>query len=169
MEKSQNADSQSSKYRNMGFALHFLADLGNPMHTGNFSDQITNQWVHHTYGISANDHLMFESDNVSGVRNILLNNVNFSKHPEYGPNSYYEVDDPSWYQTWNKWAHHAVRLARLSHRYSDEHIQRTYNIGAWEDVLEEDSTLETQVEYLHAETMKFMMGYVEEYNGDISY
>ncbi len=169
MVNSQNADSQLSTYKNMGYALHFLADMGNPMHTGNFDEQITNQWVHHTYEISANDHLMFESENESGVRNFLLNNVNFDMHPEYGPNSYEEVKDPGQFQFWDKWAHHAVRLARKSHDYSTEHVQRTYNIGAYKDVLEINTTLETQVEYLHAETMKYMMGFVEEYNSDISY
>lgn len=168
MEKAHDASSDYQKYRNMGFALHFLADMGNPMHTGAFLQQINNQWIHYTYEASAERHLMYEGTD-SKYANYLINNVDFSLHPDLGPTDYVEVDDPEWYQFFNKWANHAKRLSNISRDYSNEHVQKTYDYGQGADVMEIDKDMETQIEYLFEETMRFMMGYVEEYNGDVSY
>jgi len=170
MQKSQNASDDYDKYRNMGFALHFLADCGNPMHTGSFPLQISYNWIHYTYEASAEKHLMFEEDDTAEVKNYLLNNVKFSMRDDLGPNDYVEVDDSDkFYEFGNKWANHANRLAKISNDYSSEHVLRTYELGEDTDVMNADEDMETQIEYLMKETMTYMMGYVEEYNGDVSY
>lgn len=35
--------------RNLGYATHYMQDLGQPLHTGRELDQRDHQWVHHTY------------------------------------------------------------------------------------------------------------------------
>jgi hypothetical protein len=37
------------RYRNLGYALHFVGDVGQPLHTGEEFDQASNQWVHYSY------------------------------------------------------------------------------------------------------------------------
>jgi hypothetical protein len=37
------------RWRQFGYAAHFLVDVGQPLHTGEEFDQATNEWVHHSY------------------------------------------------------------------------------------------------------------------------
>ncbi|NLN43552.1 MAG: hypothetical protein GX152_05065 [Methanosarcina sp.] len=39
----------TSAYQHLGYATHYMSDLGNPMHTGCEVDQYQNQWVHTSY------------------------------------------------------------------------------------------------------------------------
>jgi len=43
------------RFRNLGYALHFLQDVGQPLHTGEEIDQARNEWVHYSYedGVAA--------------------------------------------------------------------------------------------------------------------
>lgn len=45
----------SARWRQFGYAAHFLVDVGQPLHTGQELDQARNEWVHHSYerGIAA--------------------------------------------------------------------------------------------------------------------
>lgn len=37
------------RWRQLGYAAHYLTDVGQPLHTGEEFDQATNEWVHHSY------------------------------------------------------------------------------------------------------------------------
>ncbi|AGF96401.1 phospholipase C/P1 nuclease family protein [Methanosarcina mazei] len=44
-----NSGQYTSAYQHLGYSSHYMADLGNPMHTGKESEQYLNQWVHTSY------------------------------------------------------------------------------------------------------------------------
>lgn len=69
----------TSAYQHLGYATHYMSDLGNPMHTGCEYEQYQNQWVHTSYE--------------SYVYN------NWSTGQKYGDvvnatNTYYTITDP---------------------------------------------------------------------------
>jgi hypothetical protein len=44
-----NNGQYSSAYEHLGYAIHYMSDLGNPMHTGYEYEQYQHQWVHTAY------------------------------------------------------------------------------------------------------------------------
>jgi hypothetical protein len=45
----KNPKDYTNAYTNLGYAMHFMSDVGNPMHTGKELDTIEHKWVHDSY------------------------------------------------------------------------------------------------------------------------
>jgi hypothetical protein len=175
MEKAHDADANNNKerqYRKMGHALHFLTDVGNPMHTGGLGKQFNHNWIHKAYEMSVEYHLYFPDQYSGDKTNVFFNNVNFEKHPNLDANSYEEVPGN------RNWAKHTRQLASETIDYADQHAEMTYEYGVNEDsdIIEaaqsengNNPPLEQQMEWCMKETVRYAMGFVEEYNADVDY
>jgi len=99
-----DSGSYSQAATNLGYASHFLEDVGNPMHTGMEWEQYNNRWVHDNYEIYVATR--WDSSNFEYV---VSNN-----------NNYY------WY---TDWAQGTRDLAGYTNGYLDTIYTKVYNKG----------------------------------------
>jgi hypothetical protein len=109
---------------NLGYALHFISDVGCPLHAGaeivQVNDSLTNpenQWVHNKYDVFLGDHWDPANPNAISLHSVVKNN--------YG----YEVGDPD---TLTR------NLGIESHRYSETIF---YIIWSHPDTYNDNATL----------------------------
>jgi hypothetical protein len=94
----------TERWRQFGYAAHFLTDVGQPLHTGEEFDQATNEWVHHSFerGTAA---LWPELE------------------PAFrGDGDAHDVEDPE---------AAAKDLARIAHEHSERAFSLVYDDPAW--------------------------------------
>jgi hypothetical protein len=122
------------RWRQLGYAAHFLTDVGQPLHTGEEFDQATNEWVHHSYerGIEA-----YWPDLEGAFR---------------GDGGVHEVDDPE----------AATKdLARITHERSKRVFELIHRNRGWrEDPDVRDELLALSRECL-APTGRYLRGLIE--------
>ncbi|MDD5142378.1 hypothetical protein [Methanoregula sp.] len=116
----------------LGYASHFLEDVGNPMHTGKETEQYSNPWVHFNYEAYVGDR--WYSSNFDTV---VSNN-----------NNYY------WY---TDWAAGNRALAGYSNGYLDTIYTKVYNKGQnWN--LSQDTSIDAITQNLVLATAKYTNG-----------
>ncbi len=78
----------NTAFTNLGYSSHYLADVGNPLHTGRESDQSLNQWVHTGYEsyVSGNWTTGYNFKNIISGNNIyyIINNPEQAAKDEAG-------------------------------------------------------------------------------------
>jgi len=116
----------------LGYATHFLEDVGNPMHTGREIDQAANQWTHSNYEnhVNARWNNRFES--------LVANNYNYF-----------------WYVDWRQGT---IDLANYSNGYLDTLYMRVYNLGPSWDYTNADTTVDSISDNVILRTAKFTNG-----------
>lgn len=117
---------------NLGYAMHFIEDVGNPMHTGYEVQQWANPWVHSNYETYVGNR--WYSSNFDYV---VSNN-----------NNYY------WYTNWNQGT---KDLAGYSNGYLDTIYTKVLNKGqSWN--LNQDSSIDAITQNRVLSTAKFTNG-----------
>lgn len=116
----------------LGYASHFLTDVGNPMHTGRELEQILWSWCHFNYEahVNARWDATFES--------IVANN-----------NNYY------WYTDWST---DTRDLAAYSNGYLDTVIGYVYGLGENWDYTQSHSSIDSLTNNLILRTAKYTNG-----------
>ncbi|MDO9324207.1 MAG: hypothetical protein Q7T80_04525 [Methanoregula sp.] len=115
----------------LGYASHFLEDVGNPMHTGREWDQYNNQWVHSNYENYIGNHWYPDFETT------VSNNYNYF-----------------WY---TDWALGTRDLAGYSNGYLDTLYTNVYNKGQnWN--LAQDSTIDATSQNMILRTAKYTNG-----------
>ncbi|MFZ1128929.1 hypothetical protein [Methanoregula sp.] len=105
---------------NLGYSSHFIEDVGNPMHTGRESDQISNPWVHSNYeGYVGNN--WYNRSKGASFEDVVQNN-----------NNYYWTTD---------WSQGTMNLATYSHGYVDTIYTKVYNKGLNWDLSMDDTSI----------------------------
>ncbi|MDD1702517.1 MAG: hypothetical protein LUQ31_06020 [Methanoregula sp.] len=117
---------------NLGYASHFLEDVGNPMHTGKETEQFSNTWVHFNY------------ENYVGNR-------------WYSSNFDYVVKNNNNYYWYTDWSQGTKDLATYSNGYLDTIYTKIYNKGQnWN--LAQDSSIDAISQNLIQATAKYTNG-----------
>ena len=129
---------KDSAYENLGYASHFLTDVGNPLHTGAELRQVTFEWIHHAYEnyVSANWNSGYK------FKSIVEDNW-----------YYYPINDPE----------QATKdLAEYSHNYVETLFWTIFlNPDTWQS----DSTVKQITENCLLETAKYALGLVKYVRG----
>lgn len=124
----------SAAYTELGYASHYLIDVGNPLHTGMVTNQTLNQWVHYDY-----------EDYVTANWN---SNYNFESVVSNNNNDYY-VSDPE---------AAAQDLAEYSNAYlSSLWMEIYYNENTWES----SATVKLNTERVLLKSAKYNIGLVK--------
>lgn len=124
----------SAAYTELGYASHYLIDVGNPLHTGMVVNQTLNQWVHYDY----EDYVNANWNSGYKFESIVSNN-----------NYYYSVSDPET---------SAQNLAGYSNGYlSSLWMQIYYNEDTWES----SSTVKTITQNVILKSAKYNIGLVK--------
>ena len=122
----------STAAANLGYACHFIEDVGNPMHTGREWDQYWNPWVHSNYETYVGNR--WYSSNFDYV---VSNN-----------NNYY------WYTNWNQGT---KDLAGYTNGYLDTIYTKIYNKGQnWN--LAQDTSIDAVTQNVILKTAKYTNG-----------
>ena len=117
---------------NLGYSSHFLEDVGNPMHTGKESEQISNQWVHYNY-------------------------ETYVANRWYSSNFDYTVQSNNNYYWYTDWSQGTKDLASYSHGYLDTIYTKVYNKGQnWN--LAQDTSIDAITQNLIQATAKYTNG-----------
>jgi hypothetical protein len=116
---------------NLGYASHFLEDVGNPMHTGREWDQYNNPWVHSKYETYVGNRWY------SGFEYVVSGNNNYI----------YTTD----------WVQGTKDLAGYSNGYLDTLYTQVYNKGSSWD-LSQDSTIDAITNNVVLLTEKYTNG-----------
>lgn len=160
MNDAKNATGQD-RYRHAAYAIHFLHDMANPLHTASPTgalEQASFPAVHVNYESDCDQHLLWERDDTSDVRNILLNNVKWSLRDDLGPNDYNDVDSsPVWHPA-GKYHLHCEDVAEASTDHSEFVLNTVFDNP--DNPLESNSELETVTESMFNYAQKYAMGYV---------
>ena len=131
-ENEYDAGSYIQAATDLGYATHFLEDVGNPMHTGKEWDQYYNPWVHSNY-----ENYVGNRWYSGNYETIVANN-----------NNYY------WY---TDWALGTRDLAGYTNGYLDTLYTNVYNKGQYWD-LSQDSSIDTTSENMILRTAKYTNG-----------
>lgn len=127
-----DASQLSAAYTELGYASHFLVDVGNPLHTGMVSEQVLHQWVHEDY-----EQYVYQNWD-DGFEDIVSGN-----------NYYISISDPE---------DAAQDLASYSNGYlSSLWMHIYYNPSTWES----SSTVEDITENVLLKSAKYNMGLVK--------
>ena len=117
---------------NLGYAAHFIEDVGNPMHTGYEWQQYNNRWVHSNY-------------------ETYVGNRWYSSYFDYvvtNNNNYY------WYTNWNQGT---KDLAGYTNGYLDTIYTKVYNKGLnWN--LAQDTSIDAVTQNVIQRTAKYTNG-----------
>jgi len=132
---------QSNDYTNaainLGYSSHFLEDVGNPMHTGRESDQISNPWVHSNYEGYVGKWWYTPNNGAASFEDIVKNNYNY-----YG---------------YTDWSQGTKSLASYSHSYVDTIYTKVYNKGQnWD--LSRDISIDAITQNLIQATAQYTNG-----------
>ncbi len=104
-----NGGQLSAAYTELGYASHYLTDVGNPLHTGMVINQTLNQWVHYDY----ENYVTANWDVDYNFESVVSNN-----------NYYYSISDPE---------DAAQDLAEYSNAYLNSlWMEIYYNPSTWE-------------------------------------
>jgi len=125
-------------FEELGWASHYLTDVGNPLHTGREGDQVLHRWVHTAYE-------NYVSNNwIAGYnfKSIIDNNW-----------YYYQISDPE---------KAAKSLASYSHQYVDTLYFKIYNNP---DNFQNDQDVKNITENCLLETAKWTLGLVKYVRG----
>ncbi|MGB7787990.1 hypothetical protein [Methanoregula sp.] len=115
----------------LGYASHFLEDVGNPMHTGRETDQYSNPWVHFNY-------------------------ESYVANRWYSSNFDYVVKNNNNYYWYTDWAQGTKDLATYSNGYLDTIYTKVYNKG--QTNLAQDSSIDAISQNLIQMTAKYTNG-----------
>lgn len=127
-----------SAFQNLGYASHFLTDVGNPLHTGAELRQATFKWVHYAYE--------------NYVTNNWNSGYNFKSVVENN-RYYYPISDPE---------QAAKNLASYSHQYVETLFWTIFlNPDTWQS----SSTVKQITENCLFETAKYTLGLVKYVRG----
>lgn len=164
MNEAKNASGQAM-WENCAYAIHFLHDMANPLHTASphsALEQATFPTVHYDYENDCDDHLMWGDEDTDDVRNILLNNVHWDLRDDLTADDFKSVDDsPIWHPA-GKYHLHCEDVAEASTDHSEYVLNTVYDHPS--EPLESDSELETITESMFNYAQKYAMGYVEKIN-----
>ncbi|MFA5269600.1 MAG: hypothetical protein WC379_16670 [Methanoregula sp.] len=117
---------------NLGYACHFIEDVGNPMHTGYETQQYSNPWVHSNYETYVGNR--WYSSNFDGV--VSNNNV-----------YYYDTN----------WNQQTKNLAGYTNGYLDTIYMKVYNKGQnWN--LAQDTSIDAVTQNVILKTTKYTNG-----------
>lgn len=123
----------SAAYTELGYASHYLIDVGNPLHTGMVTNQTLHQWVHYDY----EDYVAANWKNNYNFESVVSNN-----------NNYYSISDPE---------DAAQDLAEYSNAYlSSLWMQIYYNENTWES----STTVKSITESVLLKSAKYNIGLV---------
>jgi hypothetical protein len=128
-EDEYDSGSYSQAATDLGYATHFLEDVGNPMHTGREWDQYNNQWVHSKYETYIGNHWNPEYEN------IVANNYNYF-----------------WY---TDWAQGTRDLAGYTNGYLDTLYTNVFNKGENWDISQQDPAIDIISENVILRTQYF--------------
>ena len=128
-------------YENLGYASHFMTDVGNPLHTGAELRQATFKWVHYAYESYVTDNWD------SGYR--------FASIVDYTWD-YYPISNPE---------QATKELAGYSHRYVETLF---WTIFIHPDTWQSDSTVKQITENCLHETAKYTNGLVRYMRGMVA-
>lgn len=117
-----------NRYVQVGHAMHFLEDLGNPMHTGEFKTQAVHQQVHSQYEVAVADYIDLNykpsclperwwKPCSPEPKDYIMDSIR-------GLSSFVPVEEPDLFEG-NKWENHATNLAAFSSQYSTDVITAT--------------------------------------------
>ena len=121
-------------YTNLGYSLHYMSDLGNPLHTGLEAQQALNKWVHTGYE--------------SYISNNWNSGYNFKSIVE-STNSYFSVTNPS-------------TSAKNLASHSNSHIYSLYaDIFYNPDTWQTDQDIVTTTDNVLLYTAKYNLGLVK--------
>lgn len=151
------------RYEKVGYAMHFLEDLGNPMHTGEFQTQARHQKVHLAYENAVSGHIekYYDPSCVDKQwwehcsptpKDLIMDSVR-------GLSTFRDVEDPGNFDG-NEWENHATNLAAISSQYSADVITATMENP--ETPLRNDAGLLTDTCIVLEETTKHAMGLLSE-------
>ncbi|WP_167879987.1 hypothetical protein [Halorhabdus rudnickae] len=140
-----HAEESTERYQEVGYAMHFLQDLGNPLHTNMFEEQLRNRWVHFKYERKVADYL---EDGHIMTRNI--ENIE-----QYNP-----VPDPLPWEG-SKWGEHGHQLATFSANYASDFLTIIIEHEG-EDPLANSNALVTDTQKVLEKTTKYSMGLIGE-------
>lgn len=122
----------SRTYENLGWSTHFIADVGNPLHTGMVLQQIENQWVHGDY----ENHISANWTSGQNYQSIYDDNY-----------YYYAINDP---------AQATKDLAGYTNGYSEQLFLEIYNN---ENTWEGSSTVHSITGNVLAKTALYVRGF----------
>lgn len=130
-ENEYDSGSYTQAATDLGYASHFIEDVGNPMHTGREWDQYNNQWVHSNYETYVGNHWYYDFET-----------------PVANNNNYF------WY---TDWAQGTRDLAGYSNGYLDTLYTNVYNKGQnWN--LAQDSAIDSTTQNVILRTAKYTNG-----------
>jgi len=131
-ENYYDSGSYSDAATNLGYASHFIEDVGNPMHTGKEWDQYNNPWVHYNY------------ENYVGNR---WNSSNFE----------YVVANNNNYYLYTDWKQATKDLAGYTNNYLDTIYTKVSNKGQnWD--LSQDTSIDAISQNVLQMTAKYTNG-----------
>lgn len=131
-ENYYDSGSYSQAATNLGYASHFLEDVGNPMHTGREWDQYNNRWVHDNY------------ESYVGTR-------------WYSSDFDYVVKNNNNYYWYTDWAQGTRDLAGYTNGYLDTIYTKVYNKGQnWN--LAQDTSIDAISQNVIQMTAKYTNG-----------
>ncbi|AIY90960.1 hypothetical protein GACE_1934 [Geoglobus acetivorans] len=125
-------------FQGLGWASHFLTDVGNPLHTGREADQALHKWVHTAY----EDYVSNNWESGYNFKSVIEDN-----------RYYYAINDP-WDATEN--------LASYSHYYFDTLYLTIYNNP---DTWQSSTLVRSITEDSLLETAKYVLGLVKYVTG----
>jgi len=130
--------SMYNAYTNLGYSSHFITDVGNPLHTGMETNQITNSWVHFEYEDYVNNNWEDGSGQDYYFKSVIEDNW-----------YYYAITDPSG---------STFSLADYSHDSADTLYYLVYNHRY---TFETDSDVRSITENCLLDTAKYTLGLVK--------
>jgi len=162
-EALEHGEQDDERYRKVGYAMHFLEDLGNPMHTGEFQTQARYQKVNTAYERAVSRHIEKYYDpscvDKQWWERCSPTPKDFIMDSIRGLSTAKAVEDPGYFDG-NKWENHATNLAAFSSQYSADVI--TMTMENMEAPLQNDAGLLTDTCIVLEETTKYAMGLIHE-------
>ncbi|MEF8882311.1 MAG: hypothetical protein V5A34_07310 [Halapricum sp.] len=153
----------NDRYLQVGYAMHFLEDLGNPLHTGEFQTQATHQNIHTNYELTVSNYInkLYEPNCIperwwktceSTPMDHIMDSIR--DLPTFEP-----VEEPGFFDG-NKWENHATNLASFSSQYSADVITATMEDS--EAPLQNNPWLLEDTCAVLEKTTKYAMGLIAE-------
>lgn len=133
-----NEFGEDCAYTNLGYASHFMSDVGNPMHTGKELDTLPLKWVHDNY----ESYVVGNWTRGYKYRDVVTSDKN-----------YYSITDP--YQA-------TINLAKKSHPYLNTLWNKVYyhpsTFGADKTVISITKTCLIHTKWYDEGLVKYMRG-----------
>ncbi|WP_136688449.1 phospholipase C/P1 nuclease family protein [Halorhabdus amylolytica] len=140
-----HAEESTERYQEVGYAMHFLQDLGNPLHTNMFLEQKLNEWVHYKYERKVAEYLEDGHILTENVENL---------------EGYNPVPDPLPWEG-SKWGEHGHQLATFSANYASDFLTIIMEHEG-EDPLANSDELVTDTQSVLEKTTTYSMGLIGE-------